>query len=101
MRLRADRDHCLYYVNAAYDVDGHILALASLIDRVWDPSSSRRPRYERPSDDVPNMDDGDIRLARTRTPRTWDSPASTARGSRPSQSGTSRSNKGVDFQLEA
>ena len=92
MRLRADRDHRLYYVDAAYDIDGHIPALASLIDRVWDPSSSRRPRYERPNDDVPNMDEGDIRLARTRTPRTWDSrPASTARGGRPSQSGTSRS----------
>jgi tuberous sclerosis protein 2 len=92
MRLRADRDHRLYYIDAAYDPDGHVLTLASLIHRVWDPLSSVPPRYEPGNDEHPPADNAEYRKARTRTPQARDGrQSSRGRGGRPSRSGTSRS----------
>ena len=44
MRLRADRNHRLYFVGSVYDPDGHVTMLASLINRVWDGSLQRNER---------------------------------------------------------
>jgi tuberous sclerosis protein 2 len=70
MRLRADRDHRLYIVDAAYDPDRHIWNLASLIDRVRDSSSNES-----------TGDHFDIRRARPRFPQRRTSRGGAARTS--------------------
>ncbi|KII83854.1 hypothetical protein PLICRDRAFT_47047 [Plicaturopsis crispa FD-325 SS-3] len=57
MRLRADRDHRLYYADAGHDPDGHIANLASLIHRNGTlsrgPGEGNAESPEIPSDDKP------------------------------------------------
>ncbi|KAL1745332.1 hypothetical protein HDZ31DRAFT_36729 [Schizophyllum fasciatum] len=49
MRLRADRNHQLYFCERGFDLDGHQSTLASLIERRSPPESPAegRPTYER------------------------------------------------------
>jgi tuberous sclerosis protein 2 len=92
MRLRADRDHRLYFVDSAYDPDGHITMLASLINRVWDGSLQRiERRVEEPFSDA--VFD---RMARSRMPQERDGRrTSRGRGGGPSNSAPSRSRSRV------
>lgn len=61
MRIRADRDHRLFYINKGYDADGLVAMLGSLINRVTD--NSMIPPDERVIEEPP---DSDSRRARPR-----------------------------------
>jgi tuberous sclerosis 2 len=87
MRLRADRDHRLYYASQDFDQDGLIASLSSLI--------GRGPRTEKSGsalDDRP-MDDYELRRARARMPQPEriGRRLSRGRGGQPSASESSRS----------
>jgi tuberous sclerosis 2 len=85
MRTRADRDHRMYFVDAAYDPDGCLFTLASLIDRVIGAKESLR-------DLEPTGDPDFLRKARARLPQERDGRrASRGRGTRVSHSASSRS----------
>ncbi|KIN96263.1 hypothetical protein M404DRAFT_249113 [Pisolithus tinctorius Marx 270] len=93
MRLRADRDHRLYFAEAHYDINGQITKLASVIGRGPDSAGQlsthghhqreeeRGPLHETPVDELPS------RRPRERDERRF----SRGRGVGPSQSGSSRS----------
>jgi hypothetical protein len=84
MRTRADRDHRMYYVDAAYDPDGCFSALASLIDRA--AGAKEVPREE------PTSDSDFLRKARARFPQERDGRrVSRGRGTKVSHSESSRS----------
>jgi tuberous sclerosis 2 len=84
MRTRADRDHRMYFVDAAYDPDGCFSALASLIDRA--AGAKGGPREE------PTGDSDFLRKARARFPQERDGRrVSRGRGTRVSHSESSRS----------
>lgn len=69
MRLRADRDHRLYFSEVGYDADGHVWMLSSLINRVWDRSGPTvNDRIEEPSPDTAS----ELRKARARMPQERD-----------------------------
>ena len=61
MRLRADRDHNLYYVSYTYEPNGLVASLGALINRI-DPSAAT-PGVPRSEDDHPVTD---VRKARAR-----------------------------------
>ncbi|TFK37653.1 hypothetical protein BDQ12DRAFT_724108 [Crucibulum laeve] len=86
MRLRADRDHKLYFVASGYDVDTLVVTLASLIHRVQDrcvmPAEERRTE---------GVDISDVRKARARLPERDGRQLSRGRGGGPSRSAASRS----------
>ncbi|KAI6118094.1 hypothetical protein F5141DRAFT_1187146 [Pisolithus sp. B1] len=99
MRLRADRDHRLYFAEARYDGDGKIAELASLIGRGPDSASQ-------PSTHGHSQRDEERRLSRERStdefssrrPRERDERRSSrGRGIGPSQSGSSRSRPSRDI----
>ncbi|KAJ7171697.1 hypothetical protein C8R43DRAFT_874332 [Mycena crocata] len=90
MRLRADRDHRLYFVQAEYDAHGLVTMLGSLIHRVSQPSDILRPQQE-PADFAP-----DLRLARPRIPHERDGRRPRGRGQVASGSGASRSRSRID-----
>jgi len=56
MRLRADRDHKLYFAASGYDPDGHILAMARILNRAKseeervDPPGGERKERGRPAE---------------------------------------------------
>jgi tuberous sclerosis protein 2 len=56
MRLRADRDHKVYFAASGYDPDGHVLALARILNRVKseeersDPLDGERKERGRPAE---------------------------------------------------
>lgn len=56
MRLRADRDHKVYFAASGYDPDGHILAMARVLNRAKpeeervDPSGGERKDRGRPAE---------------------------------------------------
>lgn len=96
MRIRADRDHRMFYVDSGYDPDGRIRTLASAIDRVSGmiPRESSRGLPEEP------VGDSDfLRKARNRVPQERDGRrASRGRGARVSHSASSRSRSRVAAQ---
>ncbi|KAJ7102578.1 hypothetical protein B0H15DRAFT_936483 [Mycena belliarum] len=85
MRLRADRDHRLYFVQAEYDAHGLIAMLGSLIQRVSHPAESRRSQPLEPTEFA-----AELRPARPRIPYQREGRRSGGRGG-PLGSGTSRS----------
>ncbi|KAJ6569477.1 hypothetical protein B0H19DRAFT_938421 [Mycena capillaripes] len=87
VRLRADRDHRLYFV-AEYDAHGLAAMLGSLIQRVQ-PSETRRPHE--PTDFA-----ADLRPARPRIPHERDDRRPRGRGGVISGSGASRSRSRLD-----
>ncbi|KAF9054292.1 hypothetical protein BJ165DRAFT_700046 [Panaeolus papilionaceus] len=66
VRLRADRDHRLYFVSEAYDPNGLTHSLASLINRLSDPNV--KPATDK-QPDIDISDHADLRRARSRLPR--------------------------------
>lgn len=86
MRLRADREHRLYYASRDYDQDGLIATLSSLIGR------GEKDKSNSAVDDRP-MDDFELRRARARLPQPEriGRRLSRGRGGQPSASGSSRS----------
>ncbi|KAF8966956.1 hypothetical protein BDZ97DRAFT_1806083 [Flammula alnicola] len=68
VRLRADRDHNLYYVSEGYDTNGLIASLGALINRV---DAHPTPGANRGSEDSP-PEGIDIRKARARFPQERD-----------------------------
>ena len=56
MRLRADRDHKVYFASSGYDPDGHVLAMARILNRAkleeerMDPHSGERRERGRPAE---------------------------------------------------
>ncbi|KAH7911801.1 hypothetical protein BJ138DRAFT_1125766 [Hygrophoropsis aurantiaca] len=93
MRLRADRDHRLYFVEAHYDAEGHIYSLASLIGRCPDSSITNPTQGEtEKSLSMDNSEDLILRRARPHTAQERNGRrASRGRGIRPTQSASSRS----------
>ncbi|KAG1807772.1 uncharacterized protein BJ212DRAFT_1436787 [Suillus subaureus] len=95
MRIRADRDHRLYFVDAHHDPDGNIMTLASLIGRIQGPSffgQVQQSEDERTSSSDLNNDDSHVRKPQPRGPQERDGRrASRGRGIRPNQSAGSRS----------
>ena len=93
MRLRADRDHRIYFVSDAYDPNGLSSSLASLINRSGETEQPRTStERERPREDlIPDI--LDVRTARTRFPHERNGRLSSrGRGAGgPSRSGASRS----------
>ncbi|PPQ98647.1 hypothetical protein CVT24_004145 [Panaeolus cyanescens] len=89
VRLRADRDHRLYFVSDAYDPNGLTHSLACLINRVSDPNGKSATDKQ---PDVESSDAADLRRARSRMPRdlTGRRP-SRGRGAGPVHSAASRS----------
>ena len=87
VRLQADRDHRLYFVEAHHDADGHIAMLASLIGRA--PNSA----FHAPSHALHQRDDDeDFSLRKQRSQQERDGRrTSRGRGVGPSQSTSSRS----------
>ena len=69
MRLRADRDHKLYFISAGYDRSGLIYSLGSLINKAGEPESVTG--ISRVSDDIV-LDNPDVRRARPRFPQERD-----------------------------
>lgn len=69
MRLRADRDHRLYFVSAGCDRNGLIYSLGSLINKVGEPESVTR--MSRIPDDA-LLDNFDVQRARPRFPQERD-----------------------------
>ena len=95
MRIRADRDHRIYFVDGGYDPDGHTRSLASSIDRA--PVSKNSARAF--SDDPSGGDSDFVRRARNRLPQERDGrKASRGRGGRVSDSASSRSRSRVPAQ---
>ncbi|KAG9217950.1 hypothetical protein CCMSSC00406_0008591 [Pleurotus cornucopiae] len=69
MRLRADRDHHLYYVESQYDRDGLIAMLASLVGRTeQQPGEGLSPTPGTGSERLGEDFGGDPRKARPRVP---------------------------------
>ncbi|KAJ7743849.1 hypothetical protein B0H16DRAFT_1889830 [Mycena metata] len=91
MRLRADRDHRLYFVRADYDAHGLAAMLGSLIHRV-PPSPGGRPRTPHEPTDFA----AELRSARPRIPHERDGPRPRGRGGQISGSGASRSRSRLD-----
>lgn len=95
MRIRADRDHRLYFVDAHYDPDGNIMTLASLIGRIPEPSlfgQAQQSEDERASSGDLNNDDSHVRKPQHRGTQERDGRrASRGRGLRPNHSAGSRS----------
>ncbi|KAF8154068.1 hypothetical protein B0H34DRAFT_75597 [Crassisporium funariophilum] len=89
-RLRADRDHRLYFVSGNHDPNGLVASLGSLINRVSDQESGNGGG--RALDDIP-PENIELRKARSRLPHERDGrQASRGRGvGGPSPSGPSRS----------
>jgi tuberous sclerosis protein 2 len=56
MRLRADRDHKVYFAASGYDPDGHVLSMARVLNRVGseeeraDPQGAERGERGRPAE---------------------------------------------------
>ena len=69
MRLRADRDHKLYFISAQYDRSGLIHSLGSLINKAGEPESGTGA--SRLLDDTV-LDSPDVRRARPRFPQERD-----------------------------
>ncbi|GJE99374.1 hypothetical protein PsYK624_156280 [Phanerochaete sordida] len=94
MRLRADRDHRLYYAANDFDHDGLICTLATLIGR------GEKQKSESAVDDRP-MEEPELRKARARLPQTerMGRRLSRGRGGQPSASGSSRSRSRVTSRL--
>ena len=90
MRLRADRDHKVYFVSAGYDRNGLIYSLGSLINKVGE-AESVTGMSRVPDDTV--LDSSDVGRARPRFPQErGDREFSRGRGSGgPSDSAPSRS----------
>jgi len=95
MRIRADRDHRLYFVDAHYDPDSNIMTLASLIGRIQGPSlfgQAQQSEDERTGSSDLNNDDSHVRKPQPRSTQERDGRrASRGRGIRPNQSAGSRS----------
>lgn len=95
MRLRADRDHRLYFVDVHHDADGSIMTLASLIGRTPEPSIYGPPQQsedERNNSGDLNNDEPYVRKPRPRGTQERDGRrASRGMGIRPNQSAGSRS----------
>ncbi|KAJ7037381.1 hypothetical protein C8F04DRAFT_1092252 [Mycena alexandri] len=91
MRLRADRDHRLYFVRTEYDAHGLAAMLGSLIHRV-SPSPEGRPRTQHEPTDFA----ADLRSARPRIPHEKDGRRPRGRGGQISGSGASRSRSRLD-----
>ena len=95
MRLRADRDHRLYFVDTHHDADGSIMTLASLIGRTPDLSLGglqQQSEDEKNSSSDLNNDEPYVRKPRPRGTQERDGRrASRGRGIRPNQSANSRS----------
>ncbi|KAJ7451083.1 hypothetical protein FB451DRAFT_1284613 [Mycena latifolia] len=92
MRLRADRDHRLYFVQAEYDAHGLVTMLASLIHRVAQPAETRQPQHPEPTDFA-----AELRPARPRIPHERDGHRPRGRGGQvASGSGASRSRSRLD-----
>lgn len=91
MRLRSDRDHRLYFVQAEYDAHGLVTMLGSLIQRVPQPSPGSRP--SEPTDFA-----ADLRPARPRIPHERDGRRPRGRGgvAGAGGSGASRSRSRLD-----
>jgi len=58
MRLRADRDHKVYFAASGYDPDGHVLAMARILNRAkseerMDPHSGEKKERGRPPEPLP------------------------------------------------
>jgi hypothetical protein len=88
MRIRADRDHRMYFVQAVYDPDGCISTLASLIDRAVGAKEGQR--------EEPIGDSDFLRKARARLPQERDGRrTSRGRGTIVSDSASSRSRSRV------
>jgi tuberous sclerosis protein 2 len=88
MRIRADRDHRIYFVDAAYDPDGCFSMLSSLIDRGVGVKEGQR--------EDPVSDSDFLRKARARLPQERDGRrTSRGRGARVSDSAPSRSRSRV------
>ncbi|EIN05890.1 hypothetical protein PUNSTDRAFT_106935 [Punctularia strigosozonata HHB-11173 SS5] len=83
MRLRADRDHRLYYVKRRYDKDGHIRTLAGFIGR-----TARTPSEIAEVTTSTSKDEADSRPARARVANREDRRASRGRGTQPSSVST-------------
>ena len=64
MRLRADRDHKVYFAASGYDPDGHILAMARILNRAKpegqsvDPLGGERKERGRPAEQHPQWPRG-------------------------------------------
>lgn len=94
MRIRADRDHRIYFVDAGYDPDGRIRSLAASINRAPVSKDSGRG-----FSDEPTGDSDFVRRARARLPQERDGrKASRGRGGRVSGSASSRSRSRVPTQ---
>ncbi|KAF8151973.1 hypothetical protein K438DRAFT_1864862 [Mycena galopus ATCC 62051] len=89
MRLRSDRDHRLYFVQAEYDNHGLVAMLSSLIQRVAQPPSDR-PSQQEPPEFAPDL------RARPRLPHQRDSRRNRGRGGVTSGSSASRSRSRLD-----
>ncbi|TFK47259.1 hypothetical protein OE88DRAFT_1686716 [Heliocybe sulcata] len=97
MRLRADRDHRLYYVDEAYDRHGHISYLASLINRAVLPGPKES---ETARNDEPSAEGRDIRKARPSVPQERDGRrASRGRAVHTSASASSRSRSRAPLRM--
>ncbi|EKM52632.1 uncharacterized protein PHACADRAFT_261192, partial [Phanerochaete carnosa HHB-10118-sp] len=94
MRLRADRDHRLYYATHDFDQDGLIAALSLLIGR------GEKQKGDSAVDDRP-IDELELRKARARLPQQerMGRRLSRGRGGQPSVSGSSRSRSRVASRL--
>jgi tuberous sclerosis 2 len=90
VRIRADRNHQLYYVEKGYDPDDHIFVLASLINRIGDSLPLRSMTCDPRNDDA-LTDSAEPRKARAQTPARDGRRFSRGRGVRPSRSEASRS----------
>ncbi|KAJ7724994.1 hypothetical protein DFH07DRAFT_854394 [Mycena maculata] len=88
MRLRADRDHRLYFVQAEYDAHGLVAMLGSLIHRVSLRPEARPHQHQEPTDFAP-----ELRPARARIPHERDGRRTQGR---PVASGSSRSRSRLD-----
>lgn len=95
MRLRADRDHRLFFVDAHHDADGNIVTLASLIGRTTESSicgPQQQSEDERNNSGDFNNDEPCVRNPRPRGTQERDGRrASRGRGIWPNQSAGSRS----------
>ncbi|KAI6022876.1 hypothetical protein BKA83DRAFT_4270037 [Pisolithus microcarpus] len=93
MRLRADRDHRLYFAEVQYDGDGKIAALASLIGRGPDSANQSSTHGHHQRDEERGLSrETSVDEYSPRRPRERDERRSSrGRGIGPSQSGSSRS----------
>ncbi|KAJ7237482.1 hypothetical protein B0H12DRAFT_1190636 [Mycena haematopus] len=91
MRLRSDRDHRLYFVQAEYDTHGLVAMLGSLIHRVAQPlADSRQPSQHEPVEFAPDL------RARARLPHERDGRRYRGRGGVTGGSSASRSRSRLD-----